>query len=98
MPSTNSRGPKRAKLYTRVSGEEEQKKKSYSLTAQLDALRRWAKREGYEGLEEVKDSGYSGSHLERQDLDGVRNLVAGPSDPPLRTSLAIWTWLGLVYT
>jgi site-specific DNA recombinase len=74
MPNTNGHGPKRAVLYTRVSGEE-QAKKGYSLPDQGDALRKWAQREGYEVLEEVSDEGWSGAYLERPGLDRVRDLV-----------------------
>ena len=76
MPSTNGHGPKRAILYTRVSGEE-QKKKGYSLDDQLDALREWAATEGYEVIEEVEDGAWSGGFLTRPGLDRVRELVAG---------------------
>jgi site-specific DNA recombinase len=75
MPSTNGHKKKRAILYTRVSGDE-QAKKGYSLPDQNDALREWAKREGYEVLEEIEDGGYSGAYLERPGLDRVRDLVA----------------------
>jgi site-specific DNA recombinase len=68
MPSTNGHGPRRAILYTRVSGEE-QKKKGYTLSDQRDALREWAAEEGYEILEEVEDSAWSGGFLTRPGLD-----------------------------
>src|SRR5215212_6903793 len=74
MPSTNGHGPKRAILYTRVSGDE-QAKKGYSLLDQSDALRKWAEREGYVVLEEVADEGWSGAYLERPGLDRLRDLV-----------------------
>ncbi len=76
MPNTNGHGPKRAILYTRVSGEE-QKKKGYSLDDQRDALRAWAAEEGYEVLEEVEDGAWSGGFLTRPGLDRVRELVGG---------------------
>jgi site-specific DNA recombinase len=76
MPSTNGHGPKRAILYTRVSGEE-QKQKGYSLDDQRDALRAWARDEGYDILEEVEDGAWSGSFLTRPGLDRVRELAAG---------------------
>src|SRR5215213_10408618 len=74
MSSSNGHGPKRAILYTRVSGDE-QAKKGYSLLDQSDALRKWAEREGYVVLEEVADEGWSGAYLERPGLDRVRALV-----------------------
>jgi site-specific DNA recombinase len=73
MPSTDS--PKRAILYARVSTEE-QAKSGYSLAQQLEALRQYAHREGYEVLEEVQDPGQSGASLERPGMDLVRDLVA----------------------
>jgi DNA invertase Pin-like site-specific DNA recombinase len=50
MPSTNGHGPKRAILYCRVSTDE-QARSGYSLAQQLEALREYAAREGYEVLE-----------------------------------------------
>jgi hypothetical protein len=47
MPSTNGHGPKRAILYARVSTDE-QARSGYSLAQQLEALRDYAAREGYE--------------------------------------------------
>src|SRR3712207_3077559 len=73
MSSTNS--PKRAILYARVSTDE-QARSGYSLAQQLEALREYATREGYEVLEEVTDPGQSGSSLERPGMDRVRDLVA----------------------
>src|SRR5215212_5651222 len=75
MPSTNGYGAKRAILYARVSTEE-QARSGYSLAQQLEALREYTAREGYEVLEEVKDSGHSGASLERPGMDRVRDLVA----------------------
>ena len=75
MPSTNGNGPKRAILYTRVSTDE-QARSGYSLAQQLEALREYARREGYEVLEEVADPGQSGASLERPGMDRVRDLVA----------------------
>src|ERR687895_2933640 len=71
----NGEGSKRAILYARVSTEE-QAKKGYSLAQQLEALREYALREGYEVLEEVTDAGQSGASLERPGMDCVRDLVA----------------------
>ena len=73
MPSTDS--PKRAILYARVSTDE-QARSGYSLAQQLEALREYAAREGYEILEEVQDPGQSGASLERPGMDRVRDLVA----------------------
>ena len=76
MPSTNGHGPKqRAILYARVSTEE-QVRHGYSLAQQIEALREYAAREGYEILEEVLDPGQSGANLERPGMDRVRDLVA----------------------
>jgi site-specific DNA recombinase len=55
MPSTNGHGPKRAILYARVSTDE-QARSGYSLAQQLEALREYAAREGYEVLEEVSET------------------------------------------
>jgi site-specific DNA recombinase len=78
MPSTNGHGPKRAILYARVSTEE-QARSGYSLAQQLEALRNYATREGYDVLEEVTDPGQSGASLERPGMDQVRYLVANGS-------------------
>ena len=75
MPSTNDHGPKRAILYARVSTDE-QARSGYSLAQQLEALREYANREGYEVLKEVSDPGQSGASLERPGMDRVRDLVA----------------------
>jgi site-specific DNA recombinase len=79
MPSTNGHGPKRAVLwailYARVSTDE-QARSGYSLAQQIEALREYAAREGYEVLEEVVDPGQSGASLERPGMDRVRDLVA----------------------
>lgn len=75
MPSTNGHGPRRAILYARVSTDE-QARSGYSLAQQLEALREYAAREGYEVLEEVSDPGQSGASLERPGMDRVRDLVA----------------------
>jgi site-specific DNA recombinase len=76
MPSTNGHGSKRAILYARVSTDE-QARSGYSLAQQLEALRDYAAREGYEILEEIKDAGQSGATLSRPGMDRVRDLVAG---------------------
>jgi site-specific DNA recombinase len=75
MPSTNGHGPKTAILYARVSTDE-QARSGYSLAQQLEALREYATREGYEVLEEISDPGQSGASLERPGLDEVRDFVA----------------------
>ena len=76
MPNTNGHGPHRAILYARVSTDE-QARSGYSLAQQLEALRAYATRVGYEVLEEVIDPGESGASFERPGLDRVRDLVAG---------------------
>ena len=76
MTSTNGHGPKRTILYARVSTDE-QARSGYSLAQQIEALREYAAREGYEVLEEVEDPGQSGASLERPGMDRVRDLVAG---------------------
>jgi site-specific DNA recombinase len=48
--SANGHGARRAVLYARVSTEE-QAKKGYSLAQQLEALREYAVREGYQVVE-----------------------------------------------
>jgi site-specific DNA recombinase len=79
MPNTNGHGLKRAVLwailYARVSTDE-QARSGYSLAQQIEALRAYAAREGYEILEEVVDPGQSGASLERPGMDRVRDLVA----------------------
>jgi site-specific DNA recombinase len=75
MPNTNGHGPKRAILYARVSTDE-QARSGYSLAQQIEALRAYAARQGYEVLEEVVDPGQSGASLKRPGMDSVRVLVA----------------------
>ena len=75
MPSANSHSPKKVILYARVSTEE-QVRSGYSLAQQIEALRDYATREGYEILEEVMDRGQSGASLARPVMDRVRDLVA----------------------
>ncbi len=75
MPNMNGHGPKRAILYARVSTDE-QARTGYSLAQQIEALRQYAAREGYEVLEEVADPGQSGASLARPGMDRVRDLVA----------------------
>jgi site-specific DNA recombinase len=79
MSSTKGHGLKRsvlwAILYARVSTDE-QARSGYSLAQQLEALREYAAREGYEVLEEVVDPGQSGASLERPGMDRVRDLVS----------------------
>ncbi len=76
MQTANGHGPKKAILYARVSTDE-QARSGYSLAQQMEALRGYAAREGYEILEEVMDPGQSGASLERPGMDRVRDLVAG---------------------
>jgi site-specific DNA recombinase len=73
MPSTNRHGPKRTILYARVSTDE-QARSGYSLAQQIEALREYATREGFEVLEEIIDPGQSGASLERPGMDRVRDL------------------------
>ena len=75
MNSINGHGPKRAVLYARVSTDE-QARSGYSLAQQLEVLRGYAAREGYDVLEEVSDPGQSGASLHRPGMDRVRDLVA----------------------
>ncbi len=74
MPITNGHVPKRTILYARVSTEE-QARSGYSLAQQIEALREYAAREGYEVLEEVQDPGQSGASLERPGMDRLRDRV-----------------------
>ena len=66
-------GTRRAVLYVRVSTDEQVK--GYSLAQQIEALRAYAAREGYEVIEEVSDPGYSGLFLDRPGLDRARDLI-----------------------
>jgi site-specific DNA recombinase len=66
-------GTPKAILYARVSTDE--RTKGFSLRQQLEALREYAARRGYEIVEEIEDSGYSGAELVRPGLDHVRDLV-----------------------
>jgi site-specific DNA recombinase len=75
VQTTNGHGPERAILYARVSTDE-QARSGYSLAQQLEALREYASKEGYEVLEEVSDPGQSGASLERPGMDHARDLVA----------------------
>lgn len=68
MPSTNGHGPKHAILYARVSTDE-QARSGYSLAQQLEALRGYCEREGYEILEEVSDTGQSGARAALEQAD-----------------------------
>src|SRR5215218_648764 len=75
MQNNNGQGlRRRAILYARVSTEE-QARSGYSLAQQMEALKAYADREGYEVLEEVLDPGQSGASLERPGMDRVRDLV-----------------------
>ena len=71
--SDEHRASKHAVLYTRVSTDDQVL--GYSLNQQVEALRAYCAREGYEVLEEVRDEGWSGAYLERPGLDQVRELV-----------------------
>jgi site-specific DNA recombinase len=72
---TNGHQLKRAILYARVSTDE-QARSGYSLSQQLEALRKYAACEGYEILEEITDPGKTGATLDRPGLDRMRSLVA----------------------
>jgi site-specific DNA recombinase len=74
VSGANGYSPKKAVLYARVSTEE-QARSGYSLAQQMEALRDYAAREGYEVLEEVVDPGQSGASLGRPGMDRVRDLV-----------------------
>ena len=74
MIENNGHG--KAVLYARVSTKRQAEEDHYSLAQQLEALREYASREGYEILEAIEDKGYSGAHLARPGLDRVRDLVA----------------------
>jgi site-specific DNA recombinase len=74
MHSTNDHGSRKAILYGRVSTEE-QARSGYSLAQQMETLREYAAREGYEVVEEMTDPGQSGASLARPGLDRVRDLV-----------------------
>jgi len=74
VTSTNGHGPKRAILYTRVSGHR-QRDHGYSLSDQRRELEAWAAREGYEVLEVLEDAAWSGGDLTRPGLDRMRDLV-----------------------
>jgi site-specific DNA recombinase len=71
----NGHQARRAILYAQVSTDE-QARSGYSLSQQLEALRKYAAREGYEILEEITDPGRTGATLDRPGLDRMRNLVA----------------------
>jgi site-specific DNA recombinase len=75
VQTTNGHGHRRVILYARVSTDE-QARSGYSLSQQLEALREYAAREGYEILDQVTDPGKSGATLDRPGLDQVRDLVA----------------------
>jgi site-specific DNA recombinase len=62
-------------LYTHVSTRG-QARSGYSLAQQLEVLRKYATRKGYEALEVVTDLAESGMSLERPGIDRVRDLVA----------------------
>ena len=69
-PRYQERNPLRPRLHRRAG------KERFSVAQQIEALRSYANREGYEVLEEVQDPGQSGASLERPGMDRVRDLVA----------------------
>ncbi len=72
--STNGReAAPRAVLYARVSREEQVR--GYSLAQQLEALREYCAREGYEVVAEVEDPAESSATLVRPGLDWARDLL-----------------------
>src|ERR687886_86018 len=73
IPNTNGHGPKRAILYARVSTQE-QAENGYLLAQQIEALRQYAAREGYEVLEEVLDRGQSEMNLAWPGQNSRRSL------------------------
>src|SRR5918998_5818905 len=73
MSGSNGHDPRQAILYARVSSDDQVR--GYSLNQQMEALRAYCAREGYEVMEEVRDEGWSGAYLERPGLDSVRDLV-----------------------
>ncbi|MDP8938736.1 MAG: recombinase family protein [Actinomycetota bacterium] len=73
MSTTTGHDPKTAILYARVSSDDQVR--GYSLNQQMEALRAYCGREGYEVLGEERDEGWSGAYLERPGLDRVRDLV-----------------------
>src|SRR5215217_797160 len=75
MQSKNGYSPRKAILYARVSTDE-QARSGYSLAQQIEALREYASREGYEVAEEVLDPGQSGASLARPGMDRIRDLIA----------------------
>jgi len=75
MPTINGHSSRQANLYARVSTDE-QARSGYSLAQQLEALRDYAAREGYEVLEEVADPGQSWASLKKPGMDRVRDFVA----------------------
>src|SRR5215218_10414368 len=77
MPNTNGHGPKRAILYARVSTDE-QARSGYSLAQQIEALRTYAAREGYEVLEKVSET----PERAAQALRGLVWTACGISWPP----------------
>jgi hypothetical protein len=71
VPSTNGHGPRRAILYARVSTDE-QARSGYSLAQQIEALRDYAAREGYEVYRGGIGPRPERASLERPGMDRVR--------------------------
>jgi site-specific DNA recombinase len=65
---------KKAILYARVSTDE-QAERGYSLGTQLSAMRDYARRQGFDIAEAFKEH-YTGTTLERPELDKARALLA----------------------
>ena len=64
----------RAALYARVSTEEQAQR--YSIGAQLERLREYARQRGYSVVAEYVDDGWSGAFLDRPALTRLREAVA----------------------
>ena len=62
----------RAAIYTRVSTED-QAREGFSLEAQKDLLRKYAKQNSFEITEEYEDGGFSGTVMERPALQQLLN-------------------------
>ncbi len=75
MSNTNGYGMKKAILYARASTEE-QARRGYPLAQQLEALREYAARKGYEVIAEVTDAGWSGSSIDRPGMNRAWGTAA----------------------
>ena len=64
----------RAALYARVSTDLQEKE--HTIDSQLEALREYAHKNGYQVVAEYLDDGYSGATLERPGLDRMRDALS----------------------